>query len=151
SPAPPLSASISRAPPKDLPYSPFPPAVLHARGIDLESETGGFPMEPPVCPCAPAPHPFVTHDVTQEDWARFLQDVRSAGGLSPVNQIIAEAAPVAVLGIIGGYIAGKALREYVKSKRRSPVSHVIDEWNSRFFHPRLMDVVLAQGTMAYSG
>ncbi len=32
--------------------------------------------------------------------------------------------------VIAGYIADKALREYVKFKRRSPVSHVIDEWNS---------------------
>ena len=87
--------SFTRAPPRDLPYGPFPPAVLHARSTDLVHD--GFPLEPPTCQCAPLePHPFVTHDVNEDDWARFLHDVNSAGGLKPVDAKIADAAPRAV-------------------------------------------------------
>nr|VWP00035.1 Beta-xylanase (EC [Ganoderma boninense] len=93
--------SFARAPANDLPYGSFPPATLHAHSDDLEVD--GFPKDPPTCACAPAPHPFVTHDVNEEDWASFLDDVRGAGGLSPVNSVIAGAAPIAVrVGIIGG-------------------------------------------------
>ena len=87
--------SFTRAPPRDLPYGPFPPAVLHARSTDLVHD--GFPLEPPTCQCAPLePHPFVTHDVNEDDWARFLHDVSSAGGLKPVDSKIADAAPRAM-------------------------------------------------------
>ncbi|PIL26741.1 hypothetical protein GSI_11155 [Ganoderma sinense ZZ0214-1] len=137
------AASFARAPENDLPYGAFPPATLHAYSDDLEAD--GFPKDPPTCACAPAPHPFVTHDVSEEDWASFLDDVRGAGGLSPVNGLIAGAAPIAVrAGIIGGIIAGHALRAHMKSKRKSPVA-------DKFFHPRCMDVVLAQGTIPYTG
>ena len=65
------------------------------------------------------------------------------------------------------------MRAHVESKRDSPVADVIDEWNrvrdldfivwalrltnftwtheQRFFHPRCMDVVLAQGAITYTG
>ena len=93
--------SFARAPANDLPYGPFPTATLYAYSDDLQAD--GFPKDPPTCACAPAPHPFVTHDVSEEDWASFLDDVRGAGGLSPVNSLIAGAAPIAVrAGIIGG-------------------------------------------------
>ncbi|KAI1787763.1 hypothetical protein LXA43DRAFT_895717 [Ganoderma leucocontextum] len=142
--------SFGRAPPHNLPYGPFPPATLHAYSDDLQAD--GFPKDPPTCACAPAPHPFVMHDVNEQDWAGFLDDVRSAGGLSPVSGLIAGAAPVAVrAGIIGGLLAGHALRAHMKTKRKSPVADAIDEWNRKFFHPRCMDVVLAQGTLAYTG
>ena len=102
--------SFTRPPANDLPYGSFPPATLHAYSDDLEAD--GFPKDPPTCACAPAPHPFVTHDVNEEDWASFLDDVRSAGGLSPVNGLIAGAAPIAVrVGIIGGKQCLRAWRE----------------------------------------
>ncbi|KAI0364985.1 hypothetical protein BV20DRAFT_973826 [Pilatotrama ljubarskyi] len=145
----PQPPSFARRPPSDVPYGPFPPATHFAHSDDL---TRGFPMTPPTCPCAPHPHPFTTHDVHEGDWARFLEDVKRAGGLKPVNALIADAAPGAVsIGIIGGYLAGKALKAHVKRKRKSPVADVIEIWNRRFFHPRCMDVVLAQGVLTYTG
>ncbi|KAI0350579.1 hypothetical protein OH77DRAFT_1412717 [Trametes cingulata] len=141
--------SFARRPPNDIPYGSFPPATLFAHSDDL---TRGFPMTPPTCPCAPRPHPFTTHDVHEGDWARFLQDVASAGGLTPVHALLADAAPAAVrVGIIAGYLAGKALKAHVKRKRKSPVADVVELWNRRFFHPRCMDVVLAQGLLTYTG
>ncbi|KAI0737205.1 hypothetical protein C8Q80DRAFT_1068465, partial [Daedaleopsis nitida] len=143
----------ARQPSPQCPYTPFPPAILYASGTDLTSPTSGFPLEPPTCACAPAPHPFRTHDVNQDDWTQFLSDVRAAGaGLTPVNALLAEAAPIVVRPpIFVGLLLGEALRAHVKSKRKSRVAEVIDEWNTKFFHPRLMNVVLAQGLMTYSG
>ncbi|KAI0761086.1 hypothetical protein BD413DRAFT_721648 [Trametes elegans] len=140
--------SFERRPPADLPYGPFPPTTLLAHSADL---TRGFPHTPPTCPCPP-PHPFLTHDVNEADWARFLDDVTAAGGLKPVNTLLADAAPtVGLVGLVAGYLASAALRAHVKSKRKSPVADVIDLWNRRFFHPRSMDVVLAQGYLTYTG
>ncbi|KAI0644769.1 hypothetical protein C8Q79DRAFT_1010919 [Trametes meyenii] len=141
--------SFERRPPRDALYGPFPPATHYAHSDDL---THGFPLTPPTCPCAPDPHPFLTHDVTRDDWARFLADVQSTGGLTPVNSFLADAAPKAVsVGLAAGYLASKALKAHVKSKRKSPVADVVDLWNRRFFHPRSMDVVLAQGLLTYTG
>ena len=142
-------ASFDRAPPLDLPYGAFPPAVLYARSADLERD--GFELAPPSCNCAPAPHPFATHDVNEEDWERFLRDVQGAGGLKAVNSVVAQAAPtVAMAGLLGGmsrkfsssgvskadagrmkvgFIATTALRYHVNGKRKSPVADIIDEWN----------------------
>ena len=62
----------------------------------------GFPYASPACEMD-GPHPFVTHDVAEDDWVRFLADVQGAGGLEPVNAVVAGAAPtVAVAGLLGG-------------------------------------------------
>lgn len=93
-------ASFDRRPPRDVPYGSFPPATHYAHDDDL---TRGFPLNAPTCACAPAPHPFVTHDVNEEDWTRFLEDVKGAGGLKPMNALLADAAPTMVMtGFIGG-------------------------------------------------
>lgn len=98
--SPPLS--FSRPPPPNLPYGAFLPAVHYARSADLAGD--GFELAPPTCAGAPGqPHPFVTHDIAENDWARFLADVQGAGGLEPVNAVVAGAAPtVAVAGLLGG-------------------------------------------------
>ncbi|RPD72282.1 hypothetical protein L226DRAFT_467373 [Lentinus tigrinus ALCF2SS1-7] len=143
-PAGPNDESFSRAPPRNLSYDPFPPAVLYARGNDLIHD--GFPLEPPACSCAPQPHPFITHDVNEDDWTRFLRDVKGAGGLTPVDSMIADVAPRAVkTGLLIGFIADMALRAHVEGKKKNPVADLIADWNKCFFHPRLMEVTLAQG------
>lgn len=93
-------AAFDHRPSRDVPYGAFPPATHYAHADDL---TRGFPLSPPTCACAPAPHPFVTHDVNEQDWARFLEDVKGAGGLKPMNALLADAAPTMVMtGFIGG-------------------------------------------------
>ncbi|KAI0827535.1 hypothetical protein BC628DRAFT_137764 [Trametes gibbosa] len=145
---PPLPASFDRRP-LIVPLEPFPPATHYANSDDL---TQGFPLAPPTCACAPAPHPFMTNDVTERDWTRFLDDVQNAGGLTPVNSFLAGVAPRAVTaGFVGGYLASQAIKAHIKGKRKSPVAEIIELWNRRFFHPRCMDVVLAQGSMTYTG
>ncbi|KAI0712845.1 hypothetical protein C8T65DRAFT_646548 [Cerioporus squamosus] len=147
----PSTEPCGRPPPQHLSYDPFPPAVLNAHSDDLAQ---GFPLEPPLCPCEPGQqHPFVIHDVNEDDWARFLHDVRVSGsGLTPVNPMLADAAPRAVkTGVLVGFVADMALRVVVKGKKKSPVADAIAYWNQRFFHPRLMHVVLAQGAVTYTG
>jgi Domain of unknown function (DUF4646) len=59
--------SFSRAPPSQCSYPPFPPTYLISTGSSLDK---GFPLLPP--PSNAQPHPFVSHDVNEEDWARYV-------------------------------------------------------------------------------
>ena len=61
----------------------------------------GFPIEPPHT--AVQPHPFMIHDIWEEDWTRFLTDIQKAGKLSPMNKIVAAVVPIAM----GIRLAGK--------------------------------------------
>ncbi|OBZ65932.1 hypothetical protein A0H81_14064 [Grifola frondosa] len=95
-------SSLQRSIPRNLSYAPFPPSALLAHSANLED---GFPILPP--PSSVVPHPFVSHDVNERDWARFLSDVQSVETLAPVNRIVAGAAPMAVnFGIVGGASSG---------------------------------------------
>ena len=56
-------------------------------------------MLPPPCPAAPGVgmvHPFVSHDILEEDWVRFLGDLGQVGKLSTMNRVVAGVAPMAV-------------------------------------------------------
>lgn len=57
-----LPPSFTRLPAPNLPYGLFPPTYL----IDFGYFT--FPVAPPSSHAQP--HPFITHDVTEEDWSR---------------------------------------------------------------------------------
>lgn len=50
-------------------------------------------------------HPFVSHDVLEDEWARLLVDLGQLGRLSGVNKIVAGVAP--------GAIGVAFLREYM--------------------------------------
>lgn len=90
--------SFSRPPQSGFPYGPFPLLAHFSQGTGID---GGFASMPP--PTHVDPHPFATHDVNEEDWARFLDDTRRAGSLSPLNKFAVGAVPFAVgIGIIGG-------------------------------------------------
>lgn len=59
--------SFSRVPPENLTYPSFQPMFLVAQGKTLNK---GFPSTPPLSSLNP--HPFVSHDVTERDWIRYL-------------------------------------------------------------------------------
>ena len=91
--------SFSRPRASGLPYQAFKSTYLAARGRSLDK---GFSVSPP--PSQEVPHPFVTHDVNEDDWLRcvvrafsheigeyifflcsldsFLEDLRRAGSLT---------------------------------------------------------------------
>lgn len=94
--------SFTRAPGGNFPYSPFPPCVLHGIGETLDK---GFPVVPP--PSNVQPHPFATHDVKEEDWARLLGDLKSVSSLSVGQKIGAGVAPMAMgVGFVGEFSKG---------------------------------------------
>ena len=73
---------FSRAPAHGLTYAPFQPLVLLSKGAMLDR---GFPYVAPEATKAGTEvetlHPFVEHDVSEQDWRQFLHDVRVAGSL----------------------------------------------------------------------
>ena len=95
-----------RPPAPGLPYAAFPAMTLLSKGATLDR---GFPYAAPGCGEGTVvgmelgEHPFVAHDVNEQDWRRFLHDVRVAGSLSPLNRVVAGLAPLALgIGIIFG-------------------------------------------------
>lgn len=89
--------SFGRIPPGDVSYESFTPCVLASVGKELDK---GFPSAAP--PSNAQPHPFVAHDVREEDWLRFMSDLKRAGSLSPMNRVAAGAVPLALgLGLAG--------------------------------------------------
>ncbi|KAI6039886.1 hypothetical protein EDC04DRAFT_1621197 [Pisolithus marmoratus] len=140
-------SSWQRPPPSNMPYNQFPPMCLISNGKEL---TKGFPELPP--PCQLAPHPFATHDVTEEDWKRFLTDVKKGASLSGAQRIKSNVIPlVAGLSFVGGLFMTHAIEQKMKSKNRTAAGDVVDHWNHYFFGPRRMEVVLCQGSERLSG
>ncbi|PCH44676.1 hypothetical protein WOLCODRAFT_165316 [Wolfiporia cocos MD-104 SS10] len=133
--------------PRNLPYTPFRPAVLIGRGTKLSS---GFP---PLAPqCATVPHPFSTHGVVEEDWRRFVHDIGAAASLSGTERVVAAVAPLPLhLTIVGGFVVSKVIEKRMKHNKVATIGELIDTWNQKYFHPRYMHVVLARGCVAYSG
>ncbi|KAH7884758.1 hypothetical protein F5I97DRAFT_1938131 [Phlebopus sp. FC_14] len=139
--------SWQRPPPPQFPYNQFPPMCLISNGKELSK---GFPEVPP--PCQLAPHPFATHDVTEEDWTRFLADVKRASSLSTTQRIKSNAIPMAAgLNILGGFFLTRAIEKKMTHKNRSAAGDVVDHWNHYFFGPRRMEAVLCQAHERLSG
>ncbi|KAH9930489.1 uncharacterized protein BXZ73DRAFT_47564 [Epithele typhae] len=142
--------SFARSPPLGPSYGPFPLLLLVGKGTTLDR---GFNYAPPELPglgtvgAVPVPHPFVDHDVNEQDWRRFVHDVRLAGSLSPMNRVVAGLAPLALpgVGIIFGFFIVKGIDSVVKRNKKGPVSQLIDHWNHFFFHPRCIHVSISQG------
>lgn len=62
-----LPVSFNRAPAGSMTYPSFQPMFLVAHGKTLDK---GFPIASP--PSNSRPHPFVSHDVNEGDWMRYL-------------------------------------------------------------------------------
>jgi hypothetical protein len=60
-------SQFSRVPPKELSHISFQPMFLLCNGKTLDK---GFPRAPP--PSSVQPHPFISHDITEDDWLRFV-------------------------------------------------------------------------------
>lgn len=137
----------NRQPPQDFVHTQFPPMCLISNNKDLSK---GFPEVPP--PCQLCTHPFATHDIMEEDWKRFLADVKKAASLSGGQRIKSNAIPfIAGISLVGGFFLTKAIENRMKTKNRSAAGDVIDHWNHYFFGPRRMEVILCQGSERLSG
>lgn len=110
----------------------------------------GFPELPP--PCQLCVHPFATHDILEEDWKRFLADIKKAGSLSAGQRIKSNAIPfVAGISLVGGFFLTGAIEKRMKAKNRNAAGDVVDHWNHYFFGPRRMEAILCQGSERLSG
>lgn len=91
--------SFSRVPQPQFAYPPFPPCTSISLGKDLAD---GFPSIPPSS--TTQPHPFMTHDVNEEDWLRLLGDIKKVGSSTPLNNVAASGGPLGVgIGLMGGH------------------------------------------------
>ncbi|KAH7920416.1 hypothetical protein BV22DRAFT_1039900 [Leucogyrophana mollusca] len=136
-----------RQPPPNLPYNQFPSMCLISNGKELSK---GFPELPP--PCQFSPHPFSTHDVTEDDWKRFLADVKKAGSLSGAQRIKSNVIPMVTgMSLIGGIFMTSAIERKMKAKNRTAAGDVVDHWNHYFFGPRRMEAILCQASERLSG
>jgi len=104
----------------------FPPMVIHSRSQRL---TDGFFVQMP--PTDEQPHPFVTRNIEEGDWRRFLEDIRET----------------ARQGIPNGGTQDASNNE----NTLSDPSELVDRWNSTYFSPRGLEVVLAKGSHRLSG
>ena len=126
-----LAALLNPPPPSferpraaNVPYTPFEPTSLLGISTDL---TRSFPRMAPPCANA-AEHPFTTHDVTEQDWSRFLRDIEAASALSKWERIITRVNLPAVLAVSVGLVV-KGVEVYMHSRRRGPVGELIGYWN----------------------
>ena len=122
----PAPSSFERPPPPNLPYPPFPPMIL----IGKEALDKGFLVNLPEASLPwNGPHPFETHDISEEDWARFLHDVKIAASLAPKDRLKAALipAPIGLLtGGIGAVIGEPSIDELeLLSSALSPLSSCI--------------------------
>ncbi|KAI0731768.1 hypothetical protein C8Q72DRAFT_759192, partial [Fomitopsis betulina] len=131
---------FSRPPPSGLPYAPFEPMSLFCKGRTLDA--GFLDIAPP---SLAVPHPFMTYDVTEEDWHWFMYTIKISASLSPMNRVVAGVVPLALgLGIYGAAV-GPLIERAMKKHKSESVADLIGFWNAYFFNPRRLHVVLAQG------
>jgi hypothetical protein len=120
---------------------------LISNGKDLSK---GFPELPP--PSQLSPHPFSAHDITEEDWKRFLADIKKSGSLSPAQRIKSNVIPTVIgASLIGGLFMTNAIERKMKTKNRTAAGDLVDNWNHYFFGPRRIEVVLCQASERLSG
>lgn len=87
-----------------------------------------FPLLAP--PSTADPHPFITHDVSEQDWTFFVRDVKAAALLAPSNSMFAGVAPVHMrLPPIINLIVAKTLEHHWQNKQNGPSGEVVEYWN----------------------
>lgn len=103
----------------------------------------GFALTPPPAKAGDQ-HPFASHDITKEDWEKFLNDLQKVAHM-PLSQRLFS----------GNFIANRPTSQSVQFRMSEKnVQHVGDyllAYNQYFFHPRRISVVLAMGRQRYSG
>ncbi|KAH9849018.1 hypothetical protein C2E23DRAFT_841444 [Lenzites betulinus] len=138
--------SFQRAPSRSMPYGPFAPLEVAARGHGRDLALG-FDIAPP--PSATQPHPFGTHDVKESDWLRFLEDVRRAGALAARDRPEAAASSMSRAGRSGGLLSGlvsqgiqsmQGSRTGTSPQDLAPLIELLQHWNQYFFNQRAMEV-----------
>lgn len=94
-------------------------------------------------------------DVSAADYARFLEDIVTAGRLSGVEQLISNLAPLSMHMGATGYFVTKGINKAFARRGEPLVIETIETWQERFFGPRGIDAFVVYGderiTAAYIG
>ncbi|KAI0634713.1 hypothetical protein C8Q77DRAFT_1103657 [Trametes polyzona] len=143
----PPPASFQRAPSHNMPYGPFEPLEVPALEKSIER---GFTTVLPAS--TTQPHPFGTHDVTEPDWLRFLDDVKRVCALAVRDRASSTSSfpppgRFGGRGLVSGLVAQgiQGLQDPKPLGRQDlkPVVELLQCWNQYFFNPRCMEVDLA--------
>ncbi|KAH8817806.1 hypothetical protein DL96DRAFT_1751730 [Flagelloscypha sp. PMI_526] len=142
-----LPACFARQPPDDMMAGVFEPMFLTARNSGALRE--GFPLIPP--PSTTRPHPFSTHDVTEEDWTLFVTEMKKTSTLT-AGQITKGIVLPYTVWIPGAtdYLSYK-LRHKYHDENAASAGALVDVWNHHFFGPRSLKAVLLKGKERLSG
>lgn len=129
--------AFSREPAPGLPYHPFPPFTIVAKGEYID---GGFPPVYMGSELGP-------HDVSEADWTRFREDVAIMGRLTGKQQIVSGVAPITMHIGATGFLVTKLIQKGMKKTRLPPVLELIELWNSAFFERRRVRVTMVTADM----
>lgn len=128
--------SFSRAPQPQFPYSPFPPLVVLSLDKSLAH---GFPTIPPASHVQP--HPFMAHDVNEDDWTQFLRNIHQVGTTtSPMSNVGRS-------GIVGtcpfrkvrrlhahcfpaGTLVSMGTDAVMGGDKSGPATQIVEHWNA---------------------
>lgn len=134
---------FKRPAPGHYAYIQFRPVSVLAVSEKLQD---GFALMPPVT--APGdPHPFISHDVTEEDWHKFLKDFQKTAHLSASDRLFQGMAN----SFMKDKIPSAKVQQRMAENKLEPIGDYLVAWNHYFFRPRRMSVVLARGTHRFSG
>ncbi|CAO3690871.1 unnamed protein product [Umbelopsis ramanniana] len=122
--------------------NPFPPVQIPCAGPRLDA---GFPMMYPG-------YALSSHDVPEEDWIRFIQDIAISARYGTGQQIQTS-------GFSGGYSGGglRGLTGLLGAQNSTPggstrqAASLVDVWNTYYFHQRGINMTLLHGPFPITG
>lgn len=94
---------------------------------------------------------MAAHDVSAADFARFLEDIFTAGKVGGAGQVVANVAPLTMHMGITGYFVTKAIVKGMARRNEPLVVETIVTWQERFFGPRGLDVYVVFGDERVTG
>jgi Domain of unknown function (DUF4646) len=137
----PAPECFSRAPQYFQQPNPFPPVQIPCAGPRLEA---GFPMMYPS-------YALSSHDVPEEDWFRFIQDIAISARYGTGQNIQTS-------GFQGGYSGGlRGLTGLLGAQNGTPggssrqAASLVDVWNTYYFHQRGVNMTLMHGPFPITG
>lgn len=134
---------FKRPAPGHYAYAVFRPVSVLAVSEKLQD---GFALMPPVAAPGEA-HPFISHDVTEEDWHKFLKDFQKTAHLSASDRLFQGVAN----NFMKDKIPSAKIQQRMAENKLEPIGDYLMAWNHYFFRPRRMTVILAKGTSRFSG
>ncbi|KAH8553272.1 hypothetical protein BGW37DRAFT_485110 [Umbelopsis sp. PMI_123] len=133
---------FSRAPQNSQQPAPFSPVQIPCAGPRLEN---GFPMMYPG-------YVLSTHDIPEQDWIRFIQDIAIAAHWGTGQTMHTSS------GYQTNYGSSRGLTGIMGMQRNTPqygssrqAAGLVDIWNTYYFHQRGINMILMHGPYPITG